>query len=439
MAHFMAKNGSRFKYSHNSCFVSVHAMDSLIKNNAMQMSFRRVDGKQVHFHAVMNYYYRPTGFEHFCLYRFYSEMKFIPMTEAEKTGQEPFYFTSCHPLHTTSVAVYRELPCIPVFPWNWLGSTNGFVTSLMDEIVDESSPDYEQKEAYAYKFMVLFMPFRSEADFTFNGSYQRQWKAAFDHGAFTKSIIEIAENIQTIHNSLDASLTPNFLSNRTVLEEIDESIENQNTIPDDYLTSIGEFFASRSGKNIMTGDADHIDPSFCGKLLESKIMQKEKYVQASVLQDVFSYSDIDSVSQKRKKQKHYTSLFRTTIEQLNSLCLSQQVLQESFSETTETFVETTETFVEATGSCESIESWGLKANFDQQQLTAFEIIAATYVLNFYDGALPSGDLNYNNTDYQYQRKRLCKLARRDEHSQQPLRMFVTGGGGAGKCKSKYPI
>ena len=154
--------------------------------------------------------------------------------------------------------------------------------------------------------------------------------------------------------------------------------------------------------------------------------------EPSVLQDVFSYSNINSVSPKPMKQKHYTSLFRTSIEQLNSLCLSQQVLQGSFGAATETFVE-------ATGSCESIESWGLKANFDQQQLTAFEIIAATYVLNFYDGAVPSGDLNYNNTDYQYQRKRLCKLARRDENSQQPLRMFVTGGGGAGKCKFKYPV
>ena len=429
MAHFMAKNGSRFRYSHDLCFVSVHAMDSLLQNNDMQMGFRKVDGKQVHFHAVMNYYYRPTAFEHYCLYEFYSKMKFILRTEADETRQECFEFTTSHPLHSTTVVVYREHPCIPVFPSSWLGSTKGFVTSLMNEGADESNPDYEQKEVYAYKFMILFMSFRSVADFTLEGSYQRQWKAAFDHEAFSDAMIEIAENIQTIHNSLDASLTPNFLSNRTVLQEIDKSNEDKCTIPDDYLTSIGDFFASSSGTCNLTEDANHIDPSFCEKVFESTDTQEEDGA-GLVLQDVFSYSDLDGILPEHAKERHNFIRFQTTIEQLNSLCLSQQVLQ-GFSDIT------TETFIKATGSCESIELWGLRAKLDQEQLTAFEIIAASYVLSFYEGAEPSEEFNYDNADFKYGKERLCKLARQREKSKKPLRMFITGGGGAGKCKLKY--
>ena len=79
MAHFMAKNLSRFMYSHDTCYVNVHAIESFLKNTPMQMSFRTVDQKQVCFHSLMYYYYRPILLEKCCLYQFFSEMEYIPI------------------------------------------------------------------------------------------------------------------------------------------------------------------------------------------------------------------------------------------------------------------------------------------------------------------------------------------------------------------------
>lgn len=432
MAHYMAKNKSRFQYSHDTCYMSVYAIESLIKNSDMQMSFRTVNKKQVGFSSAMNYFYRPIEMEHYCMYRFYSKMKFISRTEAKQTGQEYFEFTKSHPLHQISVAVYRDRLCVPVFPWNWLGSTKGFTTPLTEEIVDDSNLDFKQKEEYTYKFMILFMPFRQESDFMIEGSHQRMWRSALDHGEISDSMIKIANNIQMIQNSLDSSLSPDFLKING-LEEIDgmdEEMDGQEDKPEHMLQTIAELFTSTFGKSKMTQDVNRIDPIFCGKILESNFVPENQgaSVPNLILRDVFCFSDENTESPIPVEEKHNKIRFQTSIEQLNALALFQQVLTESTDDTT------TEATVKATGTCESIELWGLRAKLDLQQLTAFEIIVANYVLSFYEEAKSGNEWRYDNAEFLNEKSRLCVLARRAEHSNKPLRMFVTGGGGAGKCK-----
>jgi hypothetical protein len=43
--------------------------------------------------------------------------------------------------------------------------------------------------------------------------------------------------------------------------------------------------------------------------------------------------------------------------------------------------------VNANGTWQSISKWGENQGLDQDQQTAFKILAATYVLSFYDDAL----------------------------------------------------
>ena len=131
---------------------------------------------------------------------------------------------------------------------------------------------------------------------------------------------------------------------------------------------------------------------------------------------VYANQECDSQPSKKVKEKHSKVRFQTTIEQLNTLHLSQQVIQGSF-------VETTEICVIATGSCESIELWGVKAKLDPQQLTAYEIITACYVLSFYEEAKATEYFNYDNENFHEEKKKLCKLARRNENSKQACRRF----------------
>ena len=52
---------------------------------------------------------------------------------------------------------------------------------------------------------------------------------------------------------------------------------------------------------------------------------------------------------------------------------------------------TADGFIDAIGTWESIHAWGLHADLDPEQMTAFEILAAAYVLTFYDEA--TGEVN----------------------------------------------
>ena len=77
---------------------------------------------------------------------------------------------------------------------------------------------------------------------------------------------------------------------------------------------------------------------------------------------------------------------------------------------------------------------GGNENFDDEQQIAFKILAATYVLTFYDDA--QNDLEVDTT-FQENKQNLCHLGRRQMIVHGPLRMFVTGMVGAGKCKFLY--
>ena len=104
--------------------------------------------------------------------------------------------------------------------------------------------------------------------------------------------------------------------------------------------------------------------------------------------------------------------------------------------------------VNANGTWDSIVAYGKIAKLDKEQQTAYEILAATYVLSFYEEAEKNLTTEQEKQAHQEQKSKLCKLARRGNTSQpmpdQPLRMFVTGPAGAGKCKchtvlDAYPL
>ncbi len=82
--------------------------------------------------------------------------------------------------------------------------------------------------------------------------------------------------------------------------------------------------------------------------------------------------------------------------------------------------------------------WGQIASLDAEQQVAFEILAATYILTFYDE--PNNNLTADTeVNFMENKKRLMQLARREPAKTTPLRMYVTGPAGAGKCKEETPL
>ena len=185
MAHYNAINESRFKFSHNYSYLPVHGLEGILKKQNVQMKFRNLNGKQVTFHKAYNYLYRPTQMEDMPLYKYYSDTKFIKMSQARKLGIEHFKYTEKHLFRQYEAVMFRKTPAVPSFPWNWLGSTKSFLTSLLHP-TDKDATDHHKKEEYAFRFMLLFVPFRSVEDLkSDDGLYQNAFQRAHDDGRIT--------------------------------------------------------------------------------------------------------------------------------------------------------------------------------------------------------------------------------------------------------------
>jgi hypothetical protein len=126
--------------------------------------------------------------------------------------------------------------------------------------------------------------------------------------------------------------------------------------------------------------------------------------------------------------------FKTKVSELNTLTMQNFITRNNEEETKEDSSGNVK--VDATGSWKSILAWGRKANLDPEQQTAFEILAATYVLTFFE----EGDIDCGNPSqasimehFETEKEKLRQLARRKPDQERPLRLFVTGPAGAGKC------
>ena len=405
----------------------------------MQMKFHQLEKRQVAAHAAMNYYYRPAKLEPFCYYQFISETNVISRGEATKSQQEYFEFLEDHPLQAAMVVVYRQRPCIPIFAWNWLGSTKKF-EKPMTEIANNANIDYDQKEEYAYKFMILFLPIRHHSDLMIDGSYQEGWLHAFHNDWFTEEMIEIAENIQTIHNSLESSIPTNSLTSGTTLTEEEENAEDNRADGDmenDLLVCIGELFASTTGGTALAEDAQELSPIFKTKYAEKMFpvadITSDKEILKATMESVIQFHEPGNTNQREQSGVQNTERFRTTLSELNSL-FNMCVITRSDENVNE--VESNEKkIINATGSCESIQLWGENEKLDLEQQTAFEIVIASYVLTFYNEAMSNRSIRHDDIDYIKRTRDLHTLARRS-NPRSKLRMFVTGPAGAGKCKNQ---
>ena len=212
----------------------------------MVMTFRNIGDSQKYFHASMHYAYRPQKMEDMCFYEYYSKIEFTSMTKATEEDREHFEFTENHPCANSEVAVYRSQICVPVFPWNWIGSTKAFATSMWQPVMI-TNPNYKMREAYAFKFMLLFLPFRNNLDLLQDGSYQLKFVTEEKNRKFSAEMLEIADNIQTVHNSLEASIPENTLTAETDLREAEDFLEEEET-SENYQDAMAPTFSGKSFK-----------------------------------------------------------------------------------------------------------------------------------------------------------------------------------------------
>jgi hypothetical protein len=458
MAHYMALHGSRFKYSHRLGYFPVHGIENFILGNKTIMQFKKIKNKKVLVHHCMNYIYRPTKLEGLCAYAFWARIYETKLPKKGRTKQhEDMEYNEAHPAYKVFTLQEHKEELIPYFAWNFLPSTSTFKTSIMFPVNTEDV-DYIQKEAYCRRFLILFVSFRKKEDLLKNGSYTSRMQEAISDNLISDDMIKIADNIQTIHNSLSSPMVANILTSTTVMddpEECDADNEENAKNANDILLRIGTALASSSVK-ILTQEATDLYPIF-GK----RVICQHDIDLFGAIPDAFdTEGEHPNGSNGNEANIYGTERYSTKTSTLNRLVmktfLSTKEMEKKSSGSTST-VDNMEKVatkqVEAIGTWQSIVAWGRVNGLDCEQQTAFEILTATFVLSFYNGK--SNDVP-PSMETEEQGDALRKLARQkedsknnmvppstkaayndlkySEHKHRPLRLFLTGPAGAGKCK-----
>jgi hypothetical protein len=126
--------------------------------------------------------------------------------------------------------------------------------------------------------------------------------------------------------------------------------------------------------------------------------------------------------------------FRLTCQNLNMLAILTTITR---TQANEGIDDVQKEIINANGTRQSILKWGKNKGLDDDQQTAFELLAMKYILTFSDEAIIDAKNLETSTFFDERVKGLFQLARKKEDTKMPSCMFITGGlAGAGKSKSK---
>jgi hypothetical protein len=176
MAHYLAIHGSRWLFSHETINLPVYGMEGILKDESVIMTFKKRGDELVPSHQAHDYLYRAKELEDECLFSFHERYQTVSCAKAE--DMESFHFTEEHVFHDSRVVVSRGSKiAIPVFHFRWVGYPKDFITPLSTRSV-AGDADYELKEQYCLRMMILFYPYRSLDDLILNDCHQDAFMAA---------------------------------------------------------------------------------------------------------------------------------------------------------------------------------------------------------------------------------------------------------------------
>lgn len=439
MAHYLALHGSRFRYSHESGYLPVYGIENFMLGNKTIMQYKNIGNKKIPIHRCMHYMYRPSALDGLSIYQFFATIYETTRSnrgKRKKNEKDQMEYKTDHPGHKNFVPQIYEKPIIPYFPWNFLPSTSNFTTSL-NFSVQTTDADYSIKEEYCRRFILLFVPFRNKDDLMIDGSYTLRMQHAMKTKTIGKEMIEIAENIQTIHNSLNSPMVENILTSTTGLDEPEcfEKEEDCNVDINDILTQMGTELASTTNETL---NEETIEI----KLKTKNVLPPRECDKVGTLEkNAFEFDEgTISIEMEQENNEIGQIWFKAQTSILNCLvlktCLTKKQMVSNRTYPNghsqhEQLSMKEKWNVDATGTWESIVGWGKVNGLDEEQQTAFEVLASTFVLSFHKDK-ENNETESETTHEQFEA--LCKLARKKSNDPNPLRLFVTGPAGAGKCK-----
>jgi hypothetical protein len=424
-------------------------MEGILKDESVIMTFKKRGDELVPSHQAHDYLYRAKELEDECLFSFHERYQTVSCAKAE--DMESFHFTEEHVFHDSRVVVSRGSKiAIPVFHFRWVGYPKDFITPLSTRSV-AGDADYELKEQYCLRMMILFYPYRSLDDLILNDCHQDAFMAAMNTHAFTEDSLERMQNIVDLLNSIDSSTMPeNGVT--MVTEDPDPPPEGAggsrnddgaedwmgevaafmaiNEVETEKLTEEARSFNIDRSSGFPTAGGESNEP--LKTRLSECIPEVGTVFRKMVTEDSDGAPPDEDMVAELQNGRSTTS--KRALFTLFSTChVVDGVISDGIGAGHAPHGVQT---VKAIGTAESIVAWGESKGLDAEQQIAFEIMAAHFVRSY---VLEAED---NLADHEMDERAfiakcledLNKLARREMMDGRALKMFITGPAGSGKCK-----
>ena len=476
MASFLTRNKSRFYHSHSSVWLPLNDMSKTLHGNEPAARISYYSRMRIVEFACRHYLCRPKDaiLENTSFFDFTSNYKvvFVPKDEEDKSVQ-PFINTDHfkHPSWSEEkkrmrqgIKMREKSEFIKVFQGLFPDSAQ-----FEGSIFHTSTPINKATDDYAYLVLLMFMPFRSLADFTENGSltYTAKLRKVHALGMLSQDHFDFLQNIQDIkHNYLRYGRPKDELESRTHIysgpegasgnvlgEDEDEADPEHFTMDPDiaeFMEKVLEEQASNekddskdphpsniSFKSIrdqksdvdqrikMTPGGPRRDPNITDDQLDNFIKLQHGNRNDQNCANNNAGPGLDLSDEKRLPRKR----------DIQRLYVKKQRVKTQLPTAKKGNTEEIE-LPQANGTAASIGEWAKNTKLDKRQRRAFKTIIAQFVLTFYKDADEQPDLsNIGLGDYRREKRKLKKLTRLRRNSaitHEQLVMFLHGPGGSGK-------
>ena len=491
MAAYLTRNDSRFQMSHEFVWCPLRDLKSLLEGHKVNYYLSASLGKAQWACTALNYLCRNELLEHECTFDFFTKYRAVPSTKrrkAEEHGPRYYAFENKGYIHPSfdpksgnfsmilarynaedsdqtdaSSAVTRKLIKVLQHDFPDTASFNGLITDP-DVIIN---PSMEKYSSFA---LLLFVPFRCLADLQVDGSYTKKFRQLYGQTFFSRDQLKFLQNIQDAkansfryisrEDELQRTTVPFSAAGRLIPEELSLALEEdespvefakmcanpETSLLHDRLTSAMHDSLAGSNKD----EANPVSPFptsinlFAFRLkgtnkggfqclptpstagLQESVVRYDS-TEATEHDLLASVNDLPTDSRNRVTQ---SDLIHTLlVGQTNRRVVIEVAERED--------PDSAEGATTADGSARSIIEWGVAAELDQEQQTAFQIITSHFVLTLYRKAMADSD-GYGDRSNRAlllsNYTALCKLTRTNYKRNPQLVGLLHGPGGSGKSK-----
>ena len=479
MAAFLTRNRSRFYFSHEFQYCPLHEVVDTIKGRAVKQHIRHMGSMMIIEKAGYDYLCRNADMEDMCLFDMLRNYK-TRFMKSDSTTVVPFESTQYfdHPSDIKGKVrqglELRETPVLVEIPQRMFKDTGNF----KDDILDESTEVTAAINYYSMLVLVLFYPFRCEADLTMDGTmnYTEMLREVNRKGELFHGFERILNNIQDSAHNYTRYKIPDELRESTesfkpkdpkILEEMGrveddegedisalilgdvlfEELEGDSNemVIDETLDKISFKHICQRGRELDAQEFEISDPVILnhtsrGGPAPPFLMTSDAVTTMidQIDENDNMVTDTDSTENDSSNGLNDNEWYNASYRDVHRLYLTRQNTLQKLPTKKELV-----NVIAANGTAASVVDWMKKADLDERQCKAFSTICCQFLLTFHteesaeehEEESEGGLSRSTRATLKKEKERLQNMVRlgvKDAKFNDQLIMLLHGPGGSGK-------